>query len=997
MLVFFVDLSLSHPPPPSKKKHPPQPQTTKLTITSRLNASLDLELKPAGSGRDRLRVLNPSNALTLPPRGTATVEVELAVDASRFAPGPLRFKAATEGIRDALWVKGLYFDMKVPATWFLEEAATTKPGKGRGVPSSSSPRAAAASLSRSSPAKKLPRLPAMPSPSPVKRRTTTIPAVRDTDAFGGGGGHAPPASLSEDEGEEERDWGAPPSPPAVAPSSSLPEDLFGAIESEGPVEIDQEWLSAGGVVQSEEDDGGEEEEQEEEEEEGGGLEEVGEEKDFALPAMPAFGSSLSSPSLFPTEEAAATWDSSISPLRAVDELLSSQDRRARGPRQVLRSKQSEEGEEEEEEFELFDDSGGGGELEAATTEAAAAAATPLPTRLPSRRQLSPPATVVSRAAALEAVLAQQEGANAELRRRVRELAAALEEARASTAAAERGALLAATDGELPDSPDALRLLARERAERRARDAAVLKLLRAKDDAFAALEVRAADAAAKASEERRGREAAERESDLLAGRVRKLSAELARRDAGEGKEEEAKPTAAELAAGANKGEEEERESEPVHSLRRALAAAGTRTRELERASAEQRLRASEAEGTAELLRSQLRAAVSAAGASSAPEASAAAAAAAAFSKYRQERHADALRFEAAVYSGLASLSPSLGGPLRGGAEEGEDGEPGSGSGAPFLHQSPQRRQRLPLLSTDQPAPPPLPPSTSGNLALTLEAALAVDAATSSSRERAVREATASAAAAARAAADEAARARARKRAKAAKEAAAVEAALERERAAGLERELEQREGALRELGRRAEELRERLARVSEAGEEAERQEEGGGGAEKSDGTAAAKLLLLEAARCSLRCALRSAEAMRSAARACDDTGGAPCSSSPPSPHSAEEAARVAGLSVEEAADLLGVGSSERAAAPAALAPAAPLARVVASALDAAEVAAAAGGRSGGGGRGEEEEPSRRVVAAAEAVAREAQLAETQLADAVARLLPPLSTVTGPAAS
>ena len=245
----------------NNNKNRPQPRTTKLTITSRLNASLDLELKPAGSGRDRLRVLPPSSEkLTLPPRGSVAVEVEVAVDAQRFAPGPMRLKAAREGIRDALCVRGLYFDLKVPATWFLDEAellgaaataATKRPG--RGVPAS--PRAGALSLSRS-PAKLLPRLPAMPSPSPAKRRT--IPAVRKTDGNASGGdgagGHAPPASLSEDEeGREDREWGAPPSPPAprdeaaaaAVAASSRSDPPFGAVE--GPVEIDQAWLAGGGA------------------------------------------------------------------------------------------------------------------------------------------------------------------------------------------------------------------------------------------------------------------------------------------------------------------------------------------------------------------------------------------------------------------------------------------------------------------------------------------------------------------------------------------------------------------------------------------------------------------------------------------------------------------------------------------------------------------------------------------------------------------------------
>ena len=382
----------------NNNKNRPQPRTTKLTITSRLNASLDLELKPAGSGRDRLRVLPPSSEkLTLPPRGSVAVEVEVAVDAQRFAPGPMRLKAAREGIRDALCVRGLYFDLKVPATWFLDEAellgaaataATKRPG--RGVPAS--PRAGALSLSRS-PAKLLPRLPAMPSPSPAKRRT--IPAVRKTDGNASGGdgagGHAPPASLSEDEeGREDREWGAPPSPPAprdeaaaaAVAASSRSDPPFGAVE--GPVEIDQAWLAGGGGVDG---DG-----EEEEEPEGGGLEGDGEE-DFALPPMPPFGSSASSPPAGAAAAAAtggnaASGSSGISPLRAVDELLSSQDRRARDPRQVLRA-QRERGEEGEALF------GGDGELAAAA--ATAAAATPPPPPHPPSR-LPPPQSTRSWAA-----------------------------------------------------------------------------------------------------------------------------------------------------------------------------------------------------------------------------------------------------------------------------------------------------------------------------------------------------------------------------------------------------------------------------------------------------------------------------------------------------------------------------------------------------------------------------------------------------------------------
>lgn len=989
-----LSLSLFEKPPPR------QPQTAKLTIISRLNASLDLDIKPAGSGRDRIRVLPPFSQIILPPRGTASVEVEVAVDGGRFAPGPMRLKAATEGIRDALWVKGLYFDMKVPATWFLDgaESMTTKKAGGVKV-SNSSPLLAAASLSRS-PAK-FPRVP-MPSTSPVKggtSRTMRIAAGRpDGDSNAAFGGHASPASLSEDDDEVEgRDWAAPPAPPAPSSRSHRHEivtssDLFGDVE--GPIEIDQSWLGGGGVESDREQEEDEEERGEAHGGGGGDKEQEPEDEDFALPPMPAFGSSGPFPAAEEEEESIEGGRSS--PLRAVDELLSSQDRRARGPRQVLRAQK------EKDEEELFgekrpddgDDDGEEREVTTAMTPAAATAPRPPPPHL-----LHPPATAVSRAAALEAVLAQQEGANAELRARVRDLASALEEARASAAAAERRALAATValkgnrNGDFPScssSPsDSSLLLAQERAERQARDAAVLKLLRAKDDAFAALEVKAADAAARASEERRGREAAERERDSLAARVRSLSAELDTREerARKGGGEEATTAS----AGAGGGDDDEQESKLVSSLRRSLADSETKARELESELSKQRSRAQEATRTAEdaaqraeFLTSRLEAAVAAAAASSAAaspstsaaEASAAAAAAAAFSSYRKERHADALRFEAAVYSGLASLSSFAF------AQEEEDICSSSGGNSDAFLQ--QHQQRLLLLSTSQPLPPPLPPSTAGNLAAALEAALAVDGATSSSRERAVREATASAAAAARSEAEEAARARAKRKIKARKEAAEGTAAAGKERAEGLERELEERERVLRELRAKAEELQAKLARMSETGggEEAEEKR-------KENKKEMAISPLLGAVRCSLRSALRSAEAMRSAARACDDTARrapAAAASAPVSVAAAatavEEAARVAGLSIEEVEDILGVRSE--AAVVLDHDPPLPLSWIVASALDDAAVAVAGGKGKGGEGEEEEEDKSRRVAAVAEAVASEAATAEGALADSVARL-------------
>jgi len=1006
---------LSTFPPP----HLPQPQTAKLTITSRLNASLDLDLKPVGSGRDRLRILSAgSSKILLPPRGSASVEVEVRVDGAKFRPGPLRLKAAAEGIRDAVWVKGLYFDLKVPATWFLDEAdvaGMTTTRKGGNAPPSPLAAAASASvlLSRSPVKKKLPRLPAMPSPSPVKR----IAADRDNGgAFGGG--HASPASLSEDEGG--KDWGAPPSPPAPSSHSrqeaaavafAYSNDLFDA-GVDGPVEVDQAWLGGGGVESGREEEEEEVGEEAEEGQEGEGFDEEEFGLEFALPRMPAFGSSSSSLAVPPPlsgEEAAK-----YSPLRAVDELLSSQDRRERGARQVLRAQKEEEEEEEEEEdveveVEEVDES----EERHQQTPATA----PRAPRPPSHLLHHPPATAVSRAAALEAVLAQQEGANAELRTRVRELALSLGEARALAASALARRALAATaaleGAAFPPSNEAAAdsssvLLEQERAERRARDAAVLKLLRAKDDSFSALEVKAADAAARASEERRGREQAERERDSLAARVRNLSAELAaRRDGGGGGEREGEGEGA--ATNAAEKREEEGESQLVSSLRLSLARAEEQSRELEAELERQRALSKEATRTAEnaaqraeLLTSRLEAAVAAASStspssSSSPSASEAASAAAAFSSYRQERQADALRFEAAVYAGLAALSSFSSSTSReGGLGNDDGGENGvENNGAEndfFLKQHRQHQQRLLLLSTSQPLPPPLPPSlTAGNLAATVEAALAVDGATSAARERAVREATTAAAAVAKAAAEEAARARAKKKNKARKEAAEaaeMEAAAAKERAAGLEGELAARERVLRELRGKAEELQARLAR-SESGD-------GGGkgreGEEEKSEESSARVLLLSAARCSLRSALRSAEAMRAAAGACGETTtrnlAAAAAAPAPAPlsSSVQEAARVAGLTVEEAADLLGVGccsqeAAAAAAAPSLLPPLPSLSRVVAAALDEAEVAAAAGGEAKGeGGK------LKRVAAAAEAVAKEAAEAEGVLADAVARLLP-----------